>query len=352
MKKVFVLIILLATFDAAPSFAEDEIYLLSFFKDNGQAGVFLQYSEDGYSFATLNGDKPIFTPPRWENQNLTRDPSIVYFDGVFHMVWTSNWDGTVFGAATSKDLKNWSEPIMVKPFAEWPEDIPHNTWAPELRRDPLRDDFFILWSSSTPSVEGSGGHDSGGLENDKSKNVKPDLRYHRTFISRTSDFKTFTPAQLFFDPGMSEIDASMAFDDRGTKDADDDRWVMAVKHEQYRELGGKNIRLTSTSALLPLDSPAKFHSPNNPATIWSNPVAGLRSNVQPKHMVEGPSLLKLENEWRLYFDCFDTRRDRFGLAVSQDLITWKDETNKLDIHPEAHHGTVFLAPKSTVAFLK
>ncbi|MDP8243183.1 MAG: hypothetical protein P9L94_03815 [Candidatus Hinthialibacter antarcticus] len=352
MKKLLVLTILFASVSAVNTFADDEIYLLSFFKDNGQAGVFLAYSEDGLKFTTLNDDKPIFAPPEWENQNLTRDPSIVFHDGVFHMVWTSNWDGTVFGAATSKDLITWSKPIRVKPFADWPkDDMPRNTWAPDLHRDPIRNDFFILWSSSTKSVEGTGGHDSGGLENGPDKKIKEDLRYHRTFASRTKDFKTFSPAQLFFDPGMSEIDASMAFDDRDTNNEADDRWVMAVKHEQIRELGGKNIRITTTGAQLPLISPAIFHSPHDPAAIWSQPVAGLDSTVQPRHMVEGPTLLKIGKEWRLYFDRFDMRENRFGLATSSDLAIWTDRTDDLSIHPEARHGTVFLASKSAVGFL-
>ncbi len=346
------MIIFISLVWAVNVYSEDEVFLLSFFKDNGQAGVFLAYSEDGYKFNTLNNDQPIFTPPGWENQNLTRDPSIVFHNGMFHMVWTTNWDGSVFGAATSNDLNTWSKPVMVKPFEYWPkDDAPRNAWAPELHYDPVRDDFFVLWSSSTQRVEGTGGHDSGGVENEPDSTVKEDLRYHRTFVSRSSDFKTFSPAQLFFDPGMSEIDASLAFDDRETDDHADDRWVMAVKHEQFRELGGKNLRITTTGASLPLYSPARFHAPGDIDRVWSGAVAGPGSTVQPTHMVEGPTLMKYENEWRLYFDRFDTRKNRYGLAVSNDLLTWKDQTDKVVVHPDARHGTVFLAPRSAVKFL-
>ena len=74
---------------------ESEVMLFSYFRDNGKDGVFLATSEDGGKFKALNDDKPVFTPPKWPGQNLTRDPSIVYRDGIFHMVWTSNWTGRV-----------------------------------------------------------------------------------------------------------------------------------------------------------------------------------------------------------------------------------------------------------------
>ena len=76
---------------AAPA-ATPEVMLFSFFRDNGKDGVFLATSDDGTEFKALNNDNPVFTPPNWPGQNLTRDPSIVYHDGTFHMVWTSQLD--------------------------------------------------------------------------------------------------------------------------------------------------------------------------------------------------------------------------------------------------------------------
>lgn len=106
---------------------EDEEFLFSYFKGNGEAGVFLAASEDGLVFKDLNEGWPVFTPPQWQGQDLTRDPSIVYRDGLFRMVWTSSWVGSCFGAATSPDLKQWSEPVRVEPFKNWPADAHHGT---------------------------------------------------------------------------------------------------------------------------------------------------------------------------------------------------------------------------------
>ncbi len=351
----------------------EDVFLLSYFKGNGESGVYLAASEDGRTFRDLNEGRPIFTPPDWVGQNLTRDPSILFRDGMFRMVWTSSWVGTCFGAATSPDLKQWSEPVRVQPFGNWPTgDQPGNTWAPEVHWDPVQKNYAILWSSATAGVEGDGGHNSGGLEKDPNRKVKSDTRHHRTFISRTSDFRSFTDAQVFFSPGsgkrifyaiddfagqnprasllpgFSEIDACMAFDDRDNADPCDDRWVIAVKHEQVPECGGKCIRVAIGGADLTKPFPPEFRSPLDANRPWSDPVAGPGSKVQPEQWVEGPTLLKVGGEWWLYFDRFRLTTNRFGLATSPDLIHWTDRTDEVKAPPEARHGTIFRAPRAVI----
>lgn len=347
MNCVLSLCILLSSACGAAS--DNDVFVLSYFKSNGETGVFLAWSEDGLTFKDLNDGRAVFAPPAWENQNLTRDPSIVFRDGLFRMVWTSNWTGACFGAATSPDLKQWSEPVRVDPFGNWPAgDKPYNTWAPEVHWDPVQKDYAILWSSATAGVDGDGGHNSGALEKDPARGIKPDLRHHRTFLSRTSDFKTFSDAKVFFSPGVSEIDACMAYDDKGTPDPADDRWVMAVKDEQFQEIGGKNIRLTTAPADPTTPFPPKFRSPADPNKPWSAPVAGPGSAVQSTQWVEGPTLMKVDSEWRLYFDCYRLRTNRFGLATSTGLVTWTDRTTEMRTPPDAHHGTIFRAPRAVI----
>ncbi len=329
--------------------AAEDVFLLSYFKSNGETGVFLACSEDGLTFKDLNDGRAIFTPPAWKEQNLTRDPSIVFHDGLFRMVWTSSWVGTCFGAATSPDLKQWSEPVRVEPFRHWPaNDQPYNTWAPEVHWDWKQKDYAILWSSATTGTDGDGGHNSGGLEKDPNRKVKPDTRHHRTFISRTTDFKSFTDAKVFFSPGVSEIDACMAYDGGRKADPKYDRWVLAVKDEQVQELGGKNIRLTAAPVDLTNPFPPKFHSLTDPNKPWTDPVVGPGSSVQPNQWVEGPTLLKVGDEWRLYFDRFRLRANRFGLATSKDLIHWTDRSDEVRMPAEAHHGTIFRAPRDII----
>ena len=41
---------------------EDEVFLISYFKNNGEDGLHLAYSHDGLKWEALNNDKSILTP--------------------------------------------------------------------------------------------------------------------------------------------------------------------------------------------------------------------------------------------------------------------------------------------------
>ncbi len=307
---------------AHPAAAAD-LLLLSYFRGNGETGVYLAASPDGHQFTALNDDQPVFIPPRWPDQSLTRDPSIVFHDGTFHMVWTSNWKGRVFGYASSPDLKQWSEPLMVRPFpASLPEeDQPVNVWAPEIHRDPVHDDFFILFSSTTPRELKDG------------DSIVAHNLDHRSYITRTKDGKNFSDARLFFDPGFSVIDPVMQLHG--------DRWAMVFKHELQPGNGGKNLRLTFV--------PKDFESPFPPKIEPPfTPILGPGSEIRPNEQVEGPSLLRHNGRWWLYCDAF--RNHHYTLITSPDLQTWSDETDQLEMPEDLRHGTVFLAPEARVAW--
>ena len=317
----------------AQAVEREEILILSFFRDNGQAGIFLAWSEDGLNFKPLNDDKPVMKPAPWQGQNLTRDPSMVFHDGKFHAVWTSGWGGRCFGYAESPDLKQWSDPVKVQPFpASLPaEDQPRNMWAPEICWDPVQKNFAIFWSSTTDreSRNGDGSSDNG----------KDGANDHRIYLSRTADGKTFMDAKLFFDQKFSSIDAMLAFDDKGAGDPKEGRWIMVLKHEQEIRLGGKNLRLTT--------APADFSQPWTPVT---KPIAGPGAPLREKEMAEGPSLLKWKGQWYLYWDAFANAH--YSLATSANLETWNDRTVELKMPPHPRHGTVFVAPRLMVAWLR
>ena len=305
----------------------DEVYILSFFRGNGEHGIYLAASSDGYKFTALNEDQPVFSPPSWHRQALTRDPSIVYHEGVFHMVWTSNWEGRVFGYANSKDLKEWSEPVMVQPFAESlpAADQPKNVWAPEIHYDPLQEDFFILFSTTTTRE----------LEDGDSP-IAHNLD-HRSYIVRTKDGEEFSDARLFYDPGFSVIDPVLH------RVPGEGKWIMILKHELYKENGGKNLRMAFSPADLEKDFPPSF-------TPLSDPIVGPGSPIRPGEQVEGPSLIRIGERWHLYCDAFSSHH--YSLVTSGDLESWLDETDKLDMPHNLRHGTVFVAPKEAVAWLK
>ncbi|USN99476.1 MAG: family 43 glycosylhydrolase [Phycisphaeraceae bacterium] len=288
-------------------------YLFPYFQSNGETGVFLAVSTNGFNFREANLGRPILFPPQWPNQNLTRDPSIVYHDGVFHMVWTSAWTGNVFGYAHSTDLVNWSTPQIVQPF---PAGTPvENVWAPELDYDPARDDFFVVFSSQITGVTDG----------------------HRPFVVRTSDFETFSDAEMYIDPGYSTIDCDQVYDTRGTGDTADDRWVMIFKNEvQNPDAGGLSLRLATRDPMM-----------QQPWDIRPGAIIGPSSNVRPNEVAEGPSIVRAPDRWMVYWDAYGN--GHYSMATSDDLASWTDTTDQLRA-PVSHprHGTVFVAPIEAV----
>lgn len=302
--------LLLAPMAALQAADNDDIMLISFFRENGTAGIYMAASEDGLHFTPLNNDQPVMKPGPWAKQSLTRDPSMVYHDGKFHAVWTTSWGGNCFGYAESTDLVHWSQPVQVVPFAGAQQ--PLATWAPEICWDPVQKNYMIFWSSEMVAKQGK-----------------------RIFFTRTADGKTFSEAKPFLDPGYTCIDGMMVFDDN----AAEKRWVLVFKNEASEINGGKNLHIATTSADF-----------SQPWTIYPEPVIGPGTKVHPESMCEGPSLLKTETGWNLYWD--SPLIKTYAMASSTDLINWMDHTAELQLPEHPRHGTVFRAPRSAVGWLQ
>lgn len=342
IRLLFACLILMESAIAPAEEKKGDALFFTCFRDNGQAGVYLCSSDDGLHFTPCNGDKPIFTPPDWKGQNLTRDASILYHDGLFRMVWTSHWKGRVFGYAESIDLEKWSDPRQIKPFPETlpADDQPENVWAPEIHFDPSRGDYFILFSSTTKRQR-----TNGDRSDNKGNNTSP--YDNRIFITRTKDGRAFSDAKLFFDQGFSCIDAVMQIDPASVRGEKDCRWVMVVKCSRdwnLKTMPGRNLWLTFTGPDLdhPNFTPVKGPIAGNYSKMFNNP-------DPPKSMAEGPSLLQFHGQWLLSWD--EPAGAGIQLATSPDLETWTH-------HKEANfprgvkHGTLFAAPREAIAWMK
>lgn len=99
MKKcLFSLIVLFALLYCLPVFAQssqvanDSLYLFCYFKNNGEDGLHLAFSNDGYKWKALFNDSSVLKPAVSKDK-LMRDPCIIRGkDGKFHMVWTVSWN--------------------------------------------------------------------------------------------------------------------------------------------------------------------------------------------------------------------------------------------------------------------
>lgn len=284
--------------------ANDGGWLFSYFKDNGQDGLHLAYSRDGYAWKALNDDKSLLTPAIG-NAKLMRDPCIIQGpDSLFHLVWTVSWNDKGIGHATSKDLIHWSEQQFIPVMAHEPTAL--NCWAPELSYDAATKTYLIYWATTIPErfpqTEGSG-----------------DEKYnHRMYYVTTPDFKTFSETKLLYDQGFNVIDATIL--------RDQNQYVMFLKDET-KTPPQKNIRIARS---------------NTPTGDYSKPTLPITGN----YWAEGPTVAKIGSSWVVYFDKYT--QHKYGAVQSADLVNWTDISDKISFPPGTRHGTVFRVSQSVL----
>jgi beta-xylosidase len=278
-------------------------FLFSYFVGNGEDGLHFAASRDGLTWTALDGGRSYLTPA--VGSKLMRDPSIARgADGVFHMVWTTGWWDRGIGLAHSKDLIEWSEQQSVPVMAHEPDA--QNCWAPEIFYDDVRDRFLIFWATTIP------GRFPETDQTDPAMS-RGDRMNHRMYYVETKDFRTFSPTKLLYDGGFNAIDAFIV-------KAADDRYVMVIKDETPRPVPKKHLRV------------AEAKRPDGPYGPASAPVS--------IDWVEGPSVLKLGEEWIVYYD--EYTRKRYGAIRTRDFRKW----TPIDVTfpAGARHGTAFRVP--------
>ena len=277
--------------------ATRDAYVFSYFKGNGEDGLHLAYSEDGLVWHELNGGKSLLRPVVGRSK-LMRDPQVIAGpDGLFHMVWTTSWTDQVIGYATSKDLIHWSAQRGFSPMKR--EVTTLNVWAPERFYDRSTRSYLLFWSSTIP-----GRFPDTDRSGDNGRN-------HRIYVTTTKDFRRFTPTRLFYDHGFSVIDATMVKDDR--------RYVMIFKDETRWPVAKKNLHYATSDRAA------------GPYGEASPPITG-------DYWAEGPTAIKIEDRWIVYFDKY--RDHRYGAVASSDWKNWEDISAQIQFPEGARHGTV------------
>ena len=279
------------------SSTNSQVYMFSFFQNNGEDGLHLAYSKDGINWSALNNNNSFLKPTAGKDK-LMRDPCIIWgSDNKFHMVWTVSWNEQGIGYANSTDLNNWSEqkyiPVM--------EHIPNarNCWAPELFYDEIKDQYMIYWSTTIPGKFPE--TDSTG-----------DTGYnHRLYFTTTKDFISFSETKLLFDPGFNVIDATIQ--------KVGDNYLMFFKNETKYPIAEKNIGIAQSKNLY------------GNYKITALPITD--------KWVEGPTVIKNESGWICYFD--EYTRKKMGAVFSNDLQTWQNISNKVNFPIGTSHGSVF-----------
>ena len=275
-----------------------DVYVSTSFHEPATEGLRFIYSYDGLRWDSIEG---VFLRPEVGVQKVMRDPSVVQGpDGTFHLVWTSSWRGDRgFGYSSSKDLIHWTKQRFIPTGMD---TTTVNTWAPELFYDDVKRQFLIVWASCVP-----------GRFPDYQEDPKNN---HRLYYMTTRDFKRFTEAKLFYDPGFSAIDATLV--KRGMKD-----YVMVVK-DNSRPM--RNIKV------------AFADSPYGPWSEASEPFT--------ENFTEGPSTAKAGDWWYIYYDSY--QRGIYGANRTKDFKTFQDQTGAVSFPVGHKHGTMFTASEELV----
>ncbi|MCD0489349.1 glycoside hydrolase family 43 protein [Pedobacter sp. MC2016-14] len=274
-------------------------YVFTSFHEPANEGLRLMYSNDAYKWTDLG---KTFLKPEIGQQKVMRDPSMVQGpDGVFHLVWTCSWKGDKgFGYASSKDLIHWSPQQFIPVMEHEPTTV--NVWAPELFYDADLKQYIIIWASTVPFRF--------------EKGVEEEDNNHRMYAVTTKDFKTFSKAQLFLDPGFSVIDAVIL------KKAKDD-YVLVLKDNTRPN---RNIKVAFGNKAL------------GPYTGVSAPFSG--------KLTEGPTVVKAGKDWLIYYDAYGEKR--YAAMKTRDFKTFTDVSSETVI-PEGHkHGTIVKVKRSVI----
>ena len=305
------------------------VYLFPYFTGNGDpnsgdGGLYLSCSTNGVNFTSLNDGLPIFAPNQPltlmpVGQQLVRDASIIYHNGLFDMVWTSNWGGNVFGFAQSTDMVHWTNVHAIQPFAS--SVTVQNVWAPSIAWNPVNNNYFIVFSSALTPAD---------YNNDN-------MRMYDVTSTNLTAFSTALTTP-FYDSGSSEIDGQMTYDSANN------RWILVYKNEAS---GQKNLNLAFIAGNLQGSwTPYTYNPIIGPVSSYTT---GLLAEA-----AEGPILVNNGSGYNLYFDNFEN--GDFGEASTTSPLAptvaqvWTADAMTNPV-ADPRHGTIFVAPAASVGFL-
>lgn len=168
--------------------------------------------------------------------------------------------------------------------------------VPETFYDAAKRRWLIFWSTT---IEGKFPQTAGRDGN------------HRLYYTTTGDFQTFSPTRLFCDPGFNCVDGTLLA--AGGK-------FFLILNETVRH---KSLQICTAGAA------------EGPWGLPSKPLP------KPGRMVEGPSALKVGDEYLVYFDVYSD--DKYGAVRSKDLQNWEDVTAKVHFPQGFRHATMIEA---------
>lgn len=226
--------------------------------------IYFSVSKDGFDWVTINNKQPVLRSNLGEKG--ARDPFIIKsHDGkryyliasdlsIYHRGANAWRDCQTHGSRSilvweSEDLISWSGERLVSVAA----DGTGCAWAPEAMYDGEKGKYIVYWASTSE-------HD--------------DYKHQRMYYAYTSDFKEFTPAQIYMDDASDEaikdgtaasnIDSTIAksagYYYRFTKN--ESQKTIIMDRSAHLSRGWERMDSPSLSLLLGYEGPAVFKMHN------------------------------------------------------------------------------------------
>lgn len=284
-------------------------YLFAYFTDKNanKNGMHLAWSKDGYKWDKI-GNEYSFLKSDYGSQDKEkrmRDPFLIKgADGLWHCLWTINWNINIIGHSTSTDLVHWTSQQDISVMAGFEAK---NCWAPEMIYDDKNQQYIIFWSS-TIKINGEW-------------KVEPGYKYdNRIYCTTTKDFKTFTPAKLFFDPGHNVIDATI------------------------KKIGNKYYMVYKDEREFPIPQKCLFVAVSDKA---EGPYTTISDKSFTQNWVEGPAINALQdNSFLVYMDSY---KDHCYEAMhTLEFKKWENVSDKVSFPEGTKHGSVVNVPMDVI----
>jgi len=312
-----------------------EGYAFAYFTGNDLAGenIYMAASRgnDALKWDELNGGKPVLSSSL--GTKGLRDPFVIRSPegDKFYLIATdlsigsgTSWDASQRQGSRyievweSTDLVNWSAQRHVKVSP----DTAGNTWAPEAHYDARIGAYVVYWASKI-YADNDPNH-SGGT-------------YNKMMYATTRDFRTFSEAKVWNDPGNSVIDSTV-IEEGGT--------FYRFTKDEGQVSGCLDIMQEKSDDLLAVDLPAT--SPRN-WTLMGNCI-GKKAGTGG---VEGPTVFKSNtgDKYYLFVDEFGGRGYIPLESTSLENPDWKLSTN-YELPRAPRHGTVLPVTKTELERLR
>lgn len=276
--------------------------------------MFLYGSEDGKRWAALKGGKPLVRPGIGDyvmmDPHLSQSP-----DGIFHLVWATGKGRKDIGYAWSKNLIEWSAqrliPVMEK------DTFVLNASSPELLYDSDGQRFMLYWSSTVP-----GKFKATELQHDS---LPTGLKFnHRLYRKFSQDLRDWGPTELFYDPGFSLRDGTIA--------SDSGKVFLFFKDNTAWEKNIQNNIKMSRSA---------------------TPTGGFDASptvVSRGTWAENPTAIRVDSHFVVYFYKYRTRK--MGAFATKNFKKWTDFSDSLSFPKGVQGGTVLRVSEKIMEKLK